>query len=260
MRTLLVSLTLSAVLALSACGESKPAVRVSLPVEVDGSGVVPSTSELGWTVTLSACRLAARDFQFTIGGETHGSTVHLLPRLLGLLEPEAYAHPGHYAGGEVTGELAGDRILDFLGGSGTPLGQATLLTGKYHGMNFFLRRATAGELAAGDPLVGHTAHYEGTATREGTTITFRALVDLDEGTQIVGLPNEVDVTETTRVTFEVQTVTIDPYEKDTLFQKLDFAALDEDRDGHVEILPGQPAHNVLRRAVATHDHYFVRTR
>lgn len=221
---------------------------------LDASKVEASTSDLGWTVELAVARIAVTDLQFTIQGEMHeaGATAWLPRWILS----RAWAHPGHYAGGNVTGELPGSFVLDWTGNDGMSLGTAELLTGDYNGMNFTFRAADANDgLAEDDALLGHAAHFAGTATKDAVTITFTALLDFDAGTQVVGAPFELDVTDTTKDTLGIQLLPTDPVEAKSLFDGLDFEVLDADGDGVVDIVPGDEAHNILRRTMQLHMHY-----
>jgi hypothetical protein len=234
-------------LLLAACGEAREAVAVTVPVETAPLASVPVTSDLGYAVTLTRARAAVRDLEFTIEGEQHS----LLRRLL---LPEAYAHPGHAAGGKVTGELPGPHLVSW-GGQAAPLGGATMLTGAYHGANFTFRRAAdADGLSAGDPLIGHSVHLEGTATRDGRTVPFSAVVDIDDGTRLIGAPFDLELIETHIPTVHLEILPQDPTEPDTLFDRIDFLALGGER---ADIAPGTEAHNVLKRNLQVHDHYRV---
>lgn len=226
---------------LAACQHSQPAPEVQAPVVSDRPRA-PITTDLGWQIDLTRVRLSLGELQFTIAGEMHAS---LGARLLALVEGTAYAHPGHYAGGEVTGELPGDHVTAF---DGEPLGVARLIVGRYRGANFRFRRG----------LDGHTAELDGTATRTGRTITFHALVDIDDGAQLVGAPFDAEIGEPPP-TLVLRLLAQSPTSPNTLFDKLDFAALDTDVDGHIEIRPGEDAHNLLRRSLQVHDHYEVTT-
>jgi hypothetical protein len=57
------------------------------------------------------------------------------------------------------------------------------------------------------------------------------------------------------VTVALQLFPVDPIEELSLFDGLDFAALDGDGDGVVAIGPGDAAHNFLRRTLQSHVHY-----
>lgn len=236
-------------------GEEPTAVQ--LPILISDSGIVPCTNDQGWTVKLSSFRAAIKNIELTIEGETHAS---LQRRLRDLLVPVALAHPGHYAGGDITGELSGAFVVDFLGEDGGKLGDATLLPGEYHGVNLWFRSASADDgLAADDPLLGHTAVLSGTATKEETTVHFTATLDVANGTQMVGGPFVLTVDDRTSATLGLTAFTIDPSEQDTLFDGLDFGALDEDGDGQVHIEPGATAHNLLMKTLIRHDHWGIET-
>jgi len=235
-----------------ACMPSQEAARVQLEVQLDASGITASTNDAGWTVELTTVRLAVSDIQFTILGEMHGASASLG----GWFYSRAWAHPGHYAGGDVTGELPGAFILDWTAADGSTLGTAELLTGDYNGMNFTFRAAVAADgLAATDPLLGHAGHFAGTARKGEQTLTFTAVFDIPAGTQLVGAPFEDSVEASSVAPIELQFLPTDPVEGASLFAGVDFAALDPDGDGVVSIGPGDEAHNIVRRALQTHVHY-----
>ncbi len=226
--------------------------QVTLPVKATGSGLETVTNTEGWEVTLSEFKLAISDIEFTIGGETHASNESGLSRMLA---PFAFAHPGHYAGGEVTGELLGNFVLDLMENS-QALGDGTLLALDYNGVNLHFRVADeSDDIAGDDPLLGHSAYIEGIATKEDVEISFVAMVDVEEGTEMVGAPFNVTLNEESEGTIELEVVTLDPSEGDTLFDGLDFGALDEDGDGSVLIESGDSAHNIFMKTLITHDHY-----
>lgn len=238
-------------LLLASCTPSQEAAHVRLAVAVDGAQLVDTVSDLGYTVHLDTARLAIGDLGFTIRGEMHGATASLWRYLV----PTAWAHPGHYAGGDVTGELAGAFVLDFLMGDGATLGEAELIVGDYNGCNIDLRRAD--ELPDADPLRGHTAYFAGTATKNGVALAFTAALDVDAGVQVVGAPFEDTVGVDSQGPLRLQMIAHDPIENLTLFDGLDFAALDDDGDGAVAIVPGDAAHNIFRRAIQSHVFYYV---
>lgn len=237
--------------AVFACTTSQEAARVELSVEVDGSPLVDTVNDLGYTVQLDTARLAIGGLEFTIRGEMHKATASLW----GLLVPTAWAHPGHYAGGAVTGELPGTFVLDWLADDAVALGAAELIVGDYNGCNINLRRAD--ELPETDPLRGHTAYFAGTASKDGVSIAFTAALDVDEGVQVVGATFEEVVTADSPGPLRLQMVALDQVEGDTLFDGLDFEALDDDGDGNVAIVPGDPAHNIVRRALPSHAFYYI---
>jgi hypothetical protein len=133
-------------LALGGCA-AEEAPRVELPVRVDCSRVTGAeatvTTDLGYAVTVTDARLALGGLVFTIAGEVH--TASLMQRLSeACFVPRARAHPGHYQGGEVTGELPGDFALRCGQDQDRELGLATLIVGTYTAANFDLERGSDG--------------------------------------------------------------------------------------------------------------------
>lgn len=249
---------------LHACGpEGSEPAQVLLPVTAGPDAIQPCVNNLGWAITLTQARVALADLEFTIEGETHAALRPTSPRrpapwrgLADLLVPTAIAHPGHQAGGQVTGSLDGAFLVDVIDGS--TLGTATLLEGDYHGMNLAFRTAgPADGLEAGDPLIGHTAFLAGTAWRDGIDIAFTAVLDVAPGTMMVGGPFDMKVRPGMDAALVLTLYTIDPSEGDTLFDGLDFGALDTDGDGSIAIAPGPPAHNVLAKTLIRHDHWGI---
>lgn len=246
-----------------ACGGSSEAPRVELAVVADPSGVAPVTNDLGYTIELTEARAAVENFAFTVAGEAHMAS--LWRRLSELVVPPAYAHPGHAQEGDVTGELRGRFILDWAPHRDAELGTATVLAGVYKSANFTFARATEGDgVASDDGLLGHTALLRGRATKAATSVEFVARIDSPEGRELIGAPFELEVDEGTRERLGVRLVTRDSVEGDTLFDALDFAALDADGDGHVVLEEGASdvaivdAYNRLRRTFQTHDHFDIK--
>jgi len=250
--------------------DSEQAPRVTLPVVVDSDGIVEFDSDLGYHIQITKLRVAFDNVEFTTGGEMHASLIRRVGQgLHDLVVPTAYAHPGHYAGGEVTGEMQGRFVVDWLD-DGASLGEAILLGGSYAGANFVFTRATADDgLEAGDPIIGHTIQIEGTATKDGTSFTFHGFVDEEDGKRVVGLPISEEVTEaqtdfevdaSTDVTLGLQVLMLDPFEPDTALDGIDFAAADTDADGDVELVAGEAPYNLLVRQLQVHDQYRVSIR
>lgn len=240
------------VIALVGCTGSEEAVRVVLPVETSSAALAPVTTDLGYEVQVSEIRIAISTLQFTIEGEMHTDaaakeTPHVLPP----------PHPGHSAGGEVTGELPGDFVVVWNGQAQPMLGNGTLIVGDYHGANFAFRAAGAGDsLPAGDPLVGHTFHIVGSVGKAGITKPFAAVLDVEPDTEVIGAVFDDVVTEASTETLALVFYPTDPYELDTPFDGVEFFQLPETA-GAIAIAPGSTAHNIIRRAITTHDHYAV---
>jgi hypothetical protein len=246
-----------------ACSDAEEAERVALPVVVDNSGMTPVQTDLGYLVTLSEARLVVDNLQFTIAGEAHAASVW--QHLADLVVPAAHAHPGHYQGGDVTGELPGHFILDLIAGNPAPLGMAELIVGDYHASNFtFGQAAPADGLAEGDPLLGHTAHLVGVATKDGNNHRFQVEIDAPRDRQLVGAPFDVAIDRQSQLTLGFELMTLDPLEGDTLFDGIDFGALPLS-DGRVDLTATSgddavvDAHDNLRRTLLTHDHFKIDT-
>lgn len=232
---------------------------MTLPVTTDGAGLEVVTNDLGYAVEVTSASVVAENLKFTIAGEAHMS---LLRRLSDAVIPLARAHPGHYQGGEVTGELPGHFVLRFTPGETESLGDATLLAGQYHSVNMTLTHATEEDAEAEDLLLGHTALLVGTASKDGVDVDFEVVVDSPEGRDLVGVPFDAKVDEDERV-LVLRLMTRDPLEQNALFDGIDFALLDADTDREVVIEPAATdadtvaAYNHLRRRLQAHDHFIV---
>jgi len=233
---------------------SEPAGRTPARVVVDGEGVTAVDTDLGYHVELTRCRVAIDTLEFTSSGEMHAS---LLRPLWDLVVPDAMAHPGHYAGGEVVGELPGRYVFDWVD-DGALIGEATLLDAQYNGANFSFTRAKVEDgVTPEDPIVGHTFELAGTATLEDEQWEFSVLLDQDDGRRVVGLPMDIHLAGDEVVELGIELFTRDPIEDDTIFDGLDFALLDDDGDHVVVIEPETDAYNLLRRSMQAHDYYGV---
>jgi hypothetical protein len=246
---------MATLLALATACSSEEAPRVSLPVAADASATnQPTATNLGYLVTLTRARAALRDLQFTVGGETHQA---LLQRVQRWILPVAHAHPGHAGGGEVVGELPGKLLVDWMS-DGSAMGAAVMLAGKYQGANFGFRVAEAGELPAGDPLIGHTFVFEGAASKDGRSVPFTALVDVDPTATLIGAPFDHQVVAGQAETLGLRLLPRNPTDPDdTIWNQIDFFALPGAEVGRARIAAPGEAHNFLVRALRTHDHYDV---
>ena len=244
------------------CSGAEEAARLSLPVVVDGAGMTPVHTDQGYEVTLTEARLVVDDLQFSIAGEAHAGS--FWRRSWDLVVPRAHAHPGHYEGGDVTGELRGHFVLELRPEATALLGMAELIVGVYRSANFTFGKASRQDgLSEDDPLLGHTALLVGVAARDGQRFPFSVALDAPESRQLVGAPFEVELTKDSRSRLELELLTLDPVEGDTLFDGIDFAALPLDARGQMSLdaTNGAPAmidaYNTLRGAFMTHDHFQV---
>lgn len=234
---------------LVACSDTEEAARIDLPVTTDATAFTAATTDQSYSVQLDRVRIAVADIELTIEGETHTDDARIVA-----------PHPGHEGGGTVTGELPGNFILTWDGAEHEPLGEATLIVGDYHGANWTFRPADAADgLVSDDPLLGHAFHITGTASKTGTDYPFDIVLDVEPNTRLVGAVFEDVVTETTTGSLGIQFFPADPFEGDTAFDGLDFAALPE-VGGVRQVRPGTAEHNVLRRIIQTHDFYGVTQR
>jgi hypothetical protein len=237
------------------CDPAREPALVELPLVTDASAIGDVETDLGYAVTISEARVAVRDFTFLVSGE-----VHVRRPLLPLVSV-ARAHPGHFEGGSVTGELRARFVVDFSQDR-RELGLATLLVGDYTSANFTFERAAEEDgLDGADPLLGHTAVLRGTASRDDATVDFVFVIDSPEGRELVGAPFEMTVREDSAASLGFRLMTFDPRSGATLFDGLDFFALDHEGSGLVRLDPERSAedeidaYNQLRRRFQTHDHF-----
>ncbi len=245
-------------LAIAVCDAGTEPATLYLPLVADGTGPGAFTSDEGYEIELTALRVAIRDIELTIEGETH--TGLLRRGLRRAVLPVALAHPGHYAGGDVTGELLGSFIIDAFSGGDQTLGEATLLEGDYHGMNFTFRRAGDDDgLAPDDPLLGHTIALAGVARRDDREVAFEGVLDIDDDTQMVGAPFTFEARPGSVATLVLRALMVDPStEADTVFDGVDF--FDLTGGDALAIEPGGDVHNILRRRIQVHDHWWLEPR
>jgi len=275
MNTRILSILTALLILLAACNEPTEAPRVELPVVVDAGGLKPVTTDLGYQIEVTEARMAFKNLAFTIAGELHTNETHaqsVWQTLSRALLPTAHAHPGHFGGGEVTGELPGKFVVDFFEDDGQQLGLATLLAGTYRGANFTFSRASEEHLDPDDPLAGHTAIISGTATRNGASTAFTIVLDSHDNRDLIGAPlTRADGTSTgfqahidqhSTGSLAIQLLTEDPVELDTIFDGIDFDRLQTNPDGLANLGPqslndSADAYNLFRRTFQLAEHYIV---
>lgn len=248
---------LSIVLPAGCAFDSEVAERTPARIVVDNANVATVDTDLGYRVELTRCRVAIDTLEFTSNGEMHASA--LLGPVWDVVVPDAFAHPGHYAGGEVVGELEGRHVFDWRD-DGVLIGEATLLHAQYEGANFSFTRARVEDgVTPDDPIVGHTFEIMATVTLDEESWQLTVLLDQDEGRRVVGLPFDLDLREGSEDPLELglELLTHDAFEGDTIFDGIDFALLDPDGDHVIVIEPDSEAYNVLRRSTQAHDFYGI---
>lgn len=242
-----------------ACGDPTDAPRLRIPVTTESMDPIPVVTDLGYEMSLSTARIAIQDVLFTATGEVQAAS-WWRRRATHALMPPAYAHPGHAEGGEVTGELLGRFVVEGVGPS-RELGIGTLLAGTYAGVNFTFDRGSLEVLGAGDPLIEHTAFLSGTARRNGEAVAFTVIIDSPEGRALLGVPFSAELRADSAGHLGLRFHSRNPFGADTLFDGIDFLALDRDDDRELRIQPGsadvEEAYNAIRRRFQTHDFFSV---
>lgn len=228
-------------------GESVEATPVTVPVQL-ASPPAEVTTDLGYTVRVTVARQVLTRFVFTRGGEAHAG-------LWGWFIGTAHAHPGHSAGGEARGELTGRHVIDWFD-AGATLGAATILPGHVDGLDFALATADATDVDPADPLYGHDLYLEAEVSRGAERWTLALAVPQDADKKVVGVPCITEVA-AGAAPLALALRIEDPYEHDTAFDGIDFAAEDTDGDGHIAPAEDDALTNRVRRALQTHDHYEV---
>lgn len=249
-------------LVLIACQPAQEAPRVELPLLTDAAGIEAVVTDLGYEVTFTGARLVVRDFEFATAGELHATTAP--SRFWDVIVRPAWAHPGHYEGGEVIGEARGRFVVDWLGAPGEELGTATLIVGTYTSVNFtFALGAEDDGLDADDALLGHTAHFTGAASKDDQEIAFDIRLDSPEDRVLVGVPFEAEIAADSEESIAFELLPEDEL-GGTLLDGVDFVALDVDDDDTVVLGPDATAeadvdaYNLVHRAFQAHNHYGFR--
>lgn len=262
-------LLLAGLVSVSACMEPREAPSVDLEVMVDRSGIVPGKNDRGYEIRLQKARVVVKNIAFAVGGQEHGAAApaEAQASLMHWIFPRAYAHPGHFEGGEVTGELSGRFVLDWLSSSGTPqeVGTAHLLHGRYTSANFVLGRGgQEDQLRPEDPLYGHTAVIEGEARKGGDTVKFVAIIDSPQEREVLGIPFELEVNEKTTAPLGFRLHTLGVIEQDSMFDGVDFSSLELDAQGVARIYAGtqdtesRRAYTLIRRSFQTQEQFDIR--
>lgn len=236
---------------------------------VDPSGIVSFTNDRGYRIRLTSARVVVKNIAFAVDGHAHDAPqthADIQASLLSWIMPTAHAHPGHFEGGEVTGELQGRFVLDWLARNPTPqkVGTALLLLGNYTSANFVLGRGNeADSLDPQDPLLGHTAVISGVASKDGTALRFQALLDSAPGREVLGIPFELQVSAQTSAPLGFRLHTLGVIGDGSLFDGVDFAGLTLDKDGVAQITANhqnstaRQAYTRLRRRFQTHDQFDI---
>ena len=229
-------------LCVSACDPAagqEVAFRMELRAETrTGSSPSRFTTAAGWDVTLTKAVVVIGPVYLY---ENAPPAAQLQPwwRIDRWLIPVAHAHVGdqHFNGGRVLGEWVDQRFFDALGPT-VELGSFTGTAATSRAFSLRLDPPRPSLTLQEDLTQGHHAWVEGTATRQGETVTFAGgLTIAAEGTmrRVDGLPLDAPLTEG-----GLFTLTVHP---DAWLDDADFAALPaRSDDGAREITTASQPH------------------
>jgi hypothetical protein len=210
------------------------------------------TTDTGWRVALTSARMVLGPiYLFENPSPLQGGPMgHWWRRLGDVLVPTAHAHETFFSGGQVLGEWDRELVFDLLAEDGATrvLGRSPGIAGVARSFSLLLQPPSRalGEEAAG--LEGHSARLEGTATREGRTVAFRALLDFPppvESQRVEFVPTQVELEDEGLFIVELQ-----PHRwfEGALFERVEVPA-----DGAVvELTPESQVHRALRVNVRRH--------
>jgi hypothetical protein len=158
----------------------------------------------GWTIDLSLARARVAWVRLSEGASTASAAPRSVPfdpvrwrRALPSLGV-AHAHPGHYTPGEALADATPLRVIDLLGPP-VELGPAPAVTGTVRSASLALRPSPSGD----DGLApGASVQVEGTASREGAHVRFRAR--MEGGVDIEGAPVDGVIPEAPRARARVR--------------------------------------------------------
>lgn len=173
--------TLALAAALCACGsDATTGKQVVLHTRIvsDLPGDDTVMTSMGWTVTLKKAAVGSGAMHYYDGEPAFTQAPRgRMKRFFAAISPiaTAWAHPGHYIEGSPKGEMLENFSVDLMAGA------AALPDG--YGISGLTRSATFGFAArAAGPAVaalgGHVVSTEGTATKDGKTVSFILNADL----------------------------------------------------------------------------------
>ncbi len=158
------------------------------------------TTDTGWRVELSVARmLLGPIYLFENASPLSGSAMRGAWRGLSeWLLPTAHAHDTFFSGGRVLGEWDREVVFDLLAGGGETqvLGLSPGIAGVARSFSLLLQPASAAVGVEAAVLGGHSVVLEGTATRQGQAVAFRAGLDFPppvELQRVEFVPTEVEL-------------------------------------------------------------------
>ncbi|MFY0529768.1 hypothetical protein ACN28I_43600 [Archangium gephyra] len=183
------------------------------------------TTDTGWRVALTSARMVLGPiYLFENPSPLQKSpTGRWWRRALDVLAPTAHAHESFFAGGQVLGEWDREVVYDLLGeGGGTRvLGRSPGIAGVARSFSLLLQPPSRALGAEAAPLEGRSVLLEGTASRDGRTLAFRAALDFPppvELQRVEFVPTEVELEDEGLFIVELQ-----PHRwfEGTLFERLE---------------------------------------
>ncbi|MEM9693099.1 MAG: hypothetical protein AAGA56_11175 [Myxococcota bacterium] len=218
--------------------DSTTGSRVQLAIESETIG--PSfVTDFGWAVELERAELATAGMQW-VDGAPVGATASFTQRVARWLIPEAHAHPGHYAEGQVLAAMDRAERLDLL--SSRSLASVDAITGDIRSAAIWFddRAASAASIA------GRASSPDGVMVAFEATITAEDLIESAsgearvEGCPVVGGPLAADATLRLEVDLGLWLARVP-------FEDLAASGTTTNPDIPVEFSPGSPAHTALVR-------------
>jgi hypothetical protein len=167
------------------CDDAPAPASIALTVAIDGVGVEGLSSTGGYAVTVTVAALCIEQLQ------THAGEAVLASRGMPSLGEvrdallsfsSAKAHPGHYDEGGLMGEVTGTTVVDLLATTATTMPVGDGISG-HHG--------SASITLCTDAGLDGALLLEGTASRDGTDVGFRFVVQAPE--VIEGIPVDVEL-------------------------------------------------------------------
>jgi len=210
------------------------------------------TTDTGWRVTLTSARMVLGPiYLFENPSPLQASPLGRWWRRVGeVLAPTAHAHETFFSGGRVLGEWDREVVFDLLadGGEARVLGRSPGIAGVARSFSLLLQppsRALGAEAAV---LEGRSVLLEGTASREGRTVAFRAALDFPppvELQRVEFVPTEAELEDDGLFVVELQ-----PHRwfQGALFERLQVPA----GGGAVAVPPESQVHRALLVNVRRH--------
>ncbi|PTL80663.1 hypothetical protein [Vitiosangium sp. GDMCC 1.1324] len=187
------------------------------------------TTDTGWRVALSSALMVLGPiYLFENPSPLQKSTTgRWLHRMGEVLAPTAHAHDtSFFSGGRVLGEWDREVVFDLLaaGRETRVLGRSPGIAGVARSFSLLLQPPSRALGAEAEPLEGRSVLLEGTASRDGRTLAFRAALDFPppvELQRVEFVPMEVELDDDDLFVVELQ-----PHRwfEGTLFERLEVPA------------------------------------